>query len=74
MSAQLVRSTSGDLDVGSPPKKKQKITKWLIVKIVVIAAITIALFFVGHYAIPSAALPPGSNPPTMGKLAFHLHH
>jgi hypothetical protein len=54
--------------VGSPPKKKQKITKWLIVKIVVIAAITIALFFVGHYAIPSAALPPGSNPPTMGEV------
>ena len=66
MSAQLVRSTSANLNVGSPPRKKQKITKWLLVKIVIIAVITIALFFVGHYVIPSAPLPPGANPPTIG--------
>ncbi len=73
MSAQLVRSNSGNLDVGSPPKKKQKITKWVIVKIVVIAVITISLFFVGHYAIPSAPLPPGANLPTIGMfMIFHV--
>jgi hypothetical protein len=69
MSTPLVQSTeNGNLDVGTAPKKKQKITKWFVVKVAIILVITIALFFVGHYAIPRAPLPPGFRQPTDGRF------